>query len=296
MYLTPWNQELNCFGSVYDSSGLIITSSLRRSGKAVYRPRDPVYLDAHSMRVARELEGDYIFLGHVFRSYGHFLLETLPMLSAPIINPTANAIFLPWGEKALQGDLLGRFLDLLNIDKKRILVHSDQDTIRGKFDIYPRPLAINDSSSLDPGPYTNVLSAIKSKIAASPDPAHSEPLFLCRKSSRTCSTHKEVVESFAQSIGFKLLKPEDLSLREQIQVMASSPVIAGFSGSQLHNSIFSSPATTIIEIGDSKYPLKHNPNQIICNTISGAVLKHVPYSNSPALICQELEVQLKSIM
>ncbi len=53
------------------------------------------------------------------------------------------------------------------------------------------------------------------------------------------------VEEIAVQEGLTLLKPETLSLAEQIKAFASADVIVGEFGSAMHNALFSSPQTKV---------------------------------------------------
>jgi len=295
VYLTPWHRiGEQVFGAAYDKNGLIIPISLRRSGKAGLKPGDPAYLSSSSMCSAKSANQEYKFLGHAFGAYGHFLLETLPMLLELVLNPNANGIFLPWGGDSRRR-ILDHFLDLLSIKRTRAHIHVDQFVLNCKLDIIPRPIAINDPSSIHLNPYRQILCIIKSNVNQTASLNSSKLIFLSRKSNRVSPMHTNLVESFAQNIGFQIIRPEKISLHEQIQIMSTATVVAGFSGSQLHNSMFCSANTIVIELGDTRKPLMPNPNQVVCSKISGGKLRFVPYNEIPAIICQGLNDQLSSI-
>jgi len=294
MYLTP--SRINgdeVFGAVYDNNGLIIPKSLRKSRKSGYIPSDPVYLSCSSMRSAKPINQEYKFLGHAFSAYGHFLLETLPMLSELVLNQDTNAIFLPWGCN-FRRNLLDQLLDLLSIPRSRVYIHNDQFILRCKLDIITRPIVINDPSSIIPNPYKQILRLIKANIDKTASLSSSKFIFLSRKSSRVNALHTNLVESFAKSIGFQIIRPEKIALHDQIRIMSNASIVAGFSGSQLHNSLFCNYDTLVIELGDTRKPLTHNPNQVICSKISGSELSFVPYNEIPTIICQRLEDQFRS--
>jgi capsular polysaccharide biosynthesis protein len=54
------------------------------------------------------------------------------------------------------------------------------------------------------------------------------------------------IESIATSEGLELVKPETLSIPEQINLFASAELIVGEFGSAMHNALFSPPGTTVL--------------------------------------------------
>lgn len=84
-FLTPARiEEFQIYGAVYGADSLIRLDSLRLSSAAVYRHADPAYIFPDQLKRVRQISGNHLYLGHTFRFYGHFLLETLPMLNYPM--------------------------------------------------------------------------------------------------------------------------------------------------------------------------------------------------------------------
>jgi hypothetical protein len=97
MYLTPWKiEDESLLGAVHESTGSLILSSLRLSTHALYKHRDPAYLFPNELQnaVSLNIDSDCAYLGHCFPHYGHFLLESLPMLGA-ILDSNQKGLFLP---------------------------------------------------------------------------------------------------------------------------------------------------------------------------------------------------------
>jgi hypothetical protein len=68
------------YGAVYDNNLFLRPQSLRGLG-GKWRHKDPASLHNHEVADVVELDGDFQYLGHAFGGYGHFILETLPMLA-----------------------------------------------------------------------------------------------------------------------------------------------------------------------------------------------------------------------
>jgi capsular polysaccharide biosynthesis protein len=75
-----------------------------------------------------------------------------------------------------------------------------------------------------------------------------ERVFVARRAGtrRQCLNSNEVERAFRRA-GFVTVYPEDLSLPDQVRLFSSVPVVAGYAGSGLINTVFSSgPATRIV--------------------------------------------------
>jgi hypothetical protein len=75
-----------------------------------------------------------------------------------------------------------------------------------------------------------------------------ERVFVARRAGtrRQCLNSNEVERKFRRA-GFVTVYPEDLSLPDQVRLFSSVPVVAGYAGSGLINTVFSSgPATRIV--------------------------------------------------
>ena len=276
-YMTPFLRVgKNIYGGLYNDKFILLLDSLRDSSSALYRPRDPAYLTKEEVENASFWDGKFLFLGHSFNMYGHFLLETLPMLSYLLDQKISRGIFLPWQE---DNSLTYEFMDLLNIDHDQVLVYSQNHIIFADFVVKPRPFIINTRILKDLSPYRKVLEHIHNmQLSVCSSLKGLKKVFLSREANRIPLEVSKLVESLFQKKGFTVIRPEHLTIKEQIYLSKSASIIAGFSGSQLHNSIFASENTLIIEIGD-EYRKTMNPNQYISNKISGSVSKFIAYKD-----------------
>ncbi len=66
-------------------------------------------------------------------------------------------------------------------------------------------------------------------------------------STRVMENEPELIERLA-SLGFDIVTPEHLSVREQIAVFASATLVVGPSGSNMYNTMFCHPGTKVIDI------------------------------------------------
>ena len=59
-------------------------------------------------------------------------------------------------------------------------------------------------------------------------------------------TNEDEVEQVMEGFGFRIVHPQTLSLREQLELMASADIVAGEYSSALHNAMFCRPGTKVI--------------------------------------------------
>ena len=278
MLLTPIRIIKNdIFGALYDEEYRIILESLRYSTQFIHR--DHCYLSKKEVSKIENLPKDTFYLGHAFdyKHYGHFLLETLPMLNHFICSQNTNGIFLPWCPRK-ETIVLKKFMDILGINSNRLIIWRKNKIASNISGYIPRPIKIS-KTILEKKPYQNVLSKISSLI--SEDISNSvDKVFLSREPNRISKDKKESVESIFRSYGFSIIKPEKLSITNQIKLIKSAKVIAGFKGSQLHNSIFCKEGSIVISIGDEKNPNAPNTNQKMCDSLVGANSLFVPHIES----------------
>lgn len=255
--LTPFNREdKSCYGAIYDNDGRIILESLRKSGCARIKHQDAVYFTGTSQE---SIEKNLMYLGHYFVSYGHFLLETLPMLDYIDRKWKGDYIFLAWG-RVKRIDLLKNFLNLLDLGEfiNKIIVHNNDKIIKSNFTVPDRPVEIN-KGFLCKDPYFNVVRKIKKSIKSQLNIG--DKIFLCRDNSRVDSNYVNQVYSLCELVGFKFIYPEKLSLEDQVSVVSKAKIIAGFEGSNLHNSLFLDEGAKVLEFGSRRMSESGNPNQ-----------------------------------
>lgn len=287
-YLTPRQAiQHEVYGAVYDATGKLIADSIRSSESALFTPRDPCYLNPQERSRNVEIEGPHAFLGHSFSQYGHFLLETLPMLSPLLTTTERKGIFLPWGKN---DDLLFAALGLLGLSGQSAFVHRGGKLLKGIFYVYKRPLVPN-SRILQREPYDQVLEKIKQGASRLVSPLSIERgarIFLDGNPSRIeCSVSDNIYKQLS-GLGFARMIPESHSLAEQVTIFANASIVVGFSGSRLHNSIFCGAEALVVEIGDKRSPNKGLKNQEICNYISGSESAFVQYNENIANITDVL--------
>jgi capsular polysaccharide biosynthesis protein len=279
------------YGACYDESARLVLSSLRGSSHAGLRPRDPAYLSREEIATATKLDGKYLYLGHAYDQYGHFLLETLPMLSTFInqADEYDGAIMLPWG--SCKGRLISKVLEILGKESifSQIRLHGKKHALKCSLEVANRPVSIN-SRIEHIQPYKDITSELVTSANSQATGKNIiERVFLQRKAKRVDSDIMNQVETWFKLAGFVLIRPEQLTLADQLWIISNAKIIAGFGGSQLHGSVFAKASALVVEIGDAKRR-KLNPNQLLCAQISGSKLILVGYSDNIEVLTSRLEM------
>jgi len=80
--------------------------------------------------------------------------------------------------------------------------------------------------------------------------------------------NEDAIEKLFISFGFIVIYPEQTKFEEQVLMCSKADVMAGFSGSALHNSVFMKEGSLVITIGSLEEQSTNSRNQIICDSLS----------------------------
>jgi hypothetical protein len=264
-------------GLIYDEYKNIVEQSLDTRFAAI--PMDD------SMPIIDHSDNHYMFLGYSFRHYGHFILETLPMLKY-CLDPEFhmyNKIFLPYFLSAnnivggmnpsCRSNLLNNiksFMSLLDIDQNKIYYHTDNAILKSNFIVPPKVCHGKIKSSSNDSAHNMVINSLVSRLPNGLNPH--KKIFLKRPPNRISKKISDSIALFCQTIGFEIVNMEKLSIFDQVKLIRQAKVLLGFSGSAMHNSMFlhnDSTTINLCDLRDSKAPKCYIPNQKLCNRISG---------------------------
>lgn len=198
------------------------------------------------------------------------------MLYALLDGDRRRGLLLPWsGYRSRM--LLDAYLDILELPHSSVLVYESQSTLKADIQIIDRPVSLN-YKLYAVQPYRDVISRLKANLRIRL-PASSDQCkyFLKRKSDRVSTPHSLFVQDLFEKHGYISISPEKLSISDQLRVFFGAKEIAGFSGSQMHNSIFCAETARLIVVGDSRDSHQLQVNQQICGEISGCQTSFAPY-------------------
>ena len=210
------------------------------------------------------------YSGFWFGQFGHFLTETLTRFDEKILNSDESLIFHTLDMDNRFHKIVkyqNEFLNLLNINKKRIKILTTKPVLVFNLKILEENVKLNykfNEKSLFV--YEQILKGTEDLE----DTKLSLKTFFSRPVDSEFSIrldHKLIAETekFFLEKNYKVVYPEKLNIQEQIKIARNSKVIAGFTGSSLHLSVFSKPGAYVLELGDLRSPTLSNNHQVaIC--------------------------------
>lgn len=278
----PSHARRAIMGCVYNSRGQKIEASVRQGGFGGDHviACDPDHIDG-SPRGVKTLTGKSLYLGYHMDHYGHFLTEFLPRLWPQVdFSSFDHILAYPFifgrkvrgYHKALASRIVG--FDLFS---KLTITHGD---------LVCESLAIPESliqinQAIHPA-VARVFGLVSSEAAPEEAGSVSRWIFLSRSAQLRNQRVGNVaeVEAVFRQTGFDILYPEQMTMDEQLERYRGAEVIAGFSGSALHNIVFSSPNTVLIEVGDQRAPNGFLKTQDMLNCVSLAKAFKIPMRQS----------------
>jgi hypothetical protein len=289
-YLTPQTRptvKLNASSAIQHTNingGLVYTANKEIVPLSIDKRFSVIPLDTN-LPIDDRSDDTFLFLGYYFRHYGHFILETLPMLSYCLDNEWShiNKMFLPYflnGNNIVHNlhpnrhqdlfRMMNQFIKLIDIDPNKIKFHTNYSILKSNF-IVPSKIVSGDRYQIDIVPYQKVITKIKQRFN------NIEPnrkVLITRKPStnRTTSEVTKLIIEFATKNNIETINMESLTIEDQIKLIHETKCLIGFSGSGMHNSMFLQPqsiAINICDIRDFMGPKCYIPNQQLCNRISG---------------------------
>ena len=310
-YITSKHSLMPCTficGAAYSESGELIQASQRQhADRDIYLNDPPVLPLVHHFKTIKSSD-PILYLGNHFSHYGHFVMETLPMLSYLLENKrTCFFNHLPFGRNKLLNApdgvminntdfrLLEYFAKILEIEISRVFVNHQAripqnqtlysvflgHDFRGNFEIIPRPTVMNDKL-INKHPFDVIFNFFEKKLLGcsmnNVIKDNCSKVFLARPPKFYSKEKSIFVEKIAKDNGFIVVHPEKLTIEDQIKLMQNAREVMGFSGSQLHNVIFGRKIEKVIEIGRIKGE-DVNPNQKICTQITESSLKFCPMAS-----------------
>jgi capsular polysaccharide biosynthesis protein len=186
-----------------------------------------------------------LFGGHLMKHYGHFIIESMSRLWARNLFPALPILFTSprkWRHPPAYGTDVLAALGL----QQRILLVNEPTIFRDvvcpatAFEYRWKAFSVADES------HTEVARVLEGSCRRS----WRRPVYLTRSGLsddlRKSEAEPELEAELARR-GFDVLRPEELSLAEQISLFEHAPLIAGTLGSALHTALFSrSPSTLAI--------------------------------------------------
>lgn len=185
-------------------------------------------------------EEEVVFVGLAFNHFGHFLIETLNRLWWVIENKRFDLKLVFVVDKISEIPYL-ELLELMGINKENIILL--QKPTRFKKVIVP------DQSLYFFSKYNREFNIPYNKILENITPSTDRKIYLSRTQfkKKDC-INEEYFESFYKEMGFRIVYPEQLSLKEQISLISGADEIVSTTGTISHMAIFTKPGTKIVSL------------------------------------------------
>jgi hypothetical protein len=182
-------------------------------------------------------------------SYGSFLFRVLPKVWAIRKLGLTELPCIVYAQQGAYRDLL----TLAGLPEKSILLH--QMNVMTDIDRAIVPCLRNTHGYLDP----QTCELLAEMRAAYSSGSRGRRIYVSRMSlnqegwsTRVMINEEELIRRLA-AVGFDIITPEHLSIREQIAVFAGAALVVGPSGSNLYNTMFCHPGTKLIDLQSEKH-------------------------------------------
>lgn len=207
-------------------------------------------------RITRSVDGPVVSLtgpGHLI--YGHWLADFLPklfLLQRSGINPFEVKYLLPSDTPSFALS----WLRLLGVsDSQLVFFEPYSEAILVNHLIAPTLLRSNGRTHpLFGAAIDYIVSLFRGTVGQSNGQAAEQRIYLARGDTKLsfCSQlndrrllNREMIEEAAQGAGYMVVRPETLSIVDQIEMFRRANCIVGEYGSALHGSVFSRPGTLV---------------------------------------------------
>jgi capsular polysaccharide biosynthesis protein len=264
-------------GAVYDADNRLVRSSQRLGGVNGYNwaPADPGRLSTRSAHAER-LVGTWLYGGHWIQHFGHFSIETITTLWP--VCAVQGLVFHkylkrpwtiePWQLRLLElcgyGGLPVRVVDRRHpLTVQRLLVPGRAVVARG----WAHGQAVEV--------WDRVASSFQGRHAPSrvflSRTGHNERRRAegHRSGERTSAAWDRGLDRIFEKRGFAAIRPEELSIDDQLGLIANADTVAGASGSALHLSAFAPSSARVLEIGDQRSVARPVASQLVIDAARG---------------------------
>jgi len=235
-------------GCLYDEQGVRVDLSLRLGGAGGDQSMaiDPPLLHSEQ-RGGTWLAGRTLYLGPFMNHYGHFITESLSRYWRQEAAAFEHFVAYPFMHN--HGNIHVRefhhhLAGLLNVPIDQMTVLRSQTV----FEEIVVPEQLWTYNVHVNGRMRDIYGKIRARYAGAKSTGR---LFLSRISSLRLGNVPQVEEVFA-SFGFRVLYPERIPITDQLSLYANCAVLAGLSGSGMHNCLFARPGLMTIEVGDAR--------------------------------------------
>lgn len=267
-------------GCVYRADGSKVALSERFGGWKgdLFRSDNPDTLERPACMVR---PGKGLYLGSLMAAhYGHFITEGLSTFWIFEMHPADEFdyfLFSPFVFGTEFPEYARQCMHTFGIDPDKIVIMREEAMAFEDLVVPERLFRLNHSA--DPA-----LAWVYREISSQIDVGGKlfDRIYLSRrkisfKQLTRVLANEVIVEKLFRQAGFSVIYPEVLPFKDQLALYANARVVAGPSGSALHNSLFMRPDAKLIELGDPRYGGERAPTQIVCDRLSGVETALIPF-------------------
>ena len=230
-------------GGLYTARGELINASALFRGYArneqITKPL-AITSTTHNLKKIKPLHESYVYIGPIINHYGHFLTECISRLWYIIKNTQKDTLLLFHGNpNVFKVDYIKSFFDLLNIDRKRLII-LDRPALLSNV-VIPYPSMSNRAEIYQIHKLSTQIAATNS-LAGRKIQKTAQPLYLSRKSlgrRQRKNVNERELEKHLLDNKIRVIDPQTLDLNQQIYLFNKHKIIIGSIGSAHHNSLFS---------------------------------------------------------
>jgi len=260
-------------GALYSEDGALIELSQRVSGIAGDHVvlADPDIIVDQSTPV--RLPGSGCYLGHLFEHYGHFITESLSAIWPVIAGEKFDYFAIhPFGAVGGLNENAAWTFGRFGIEPSKIHI------IRGQtwFEELTIPERTWKPNQCVHNAYGEIVTAL-SKPFWQNEPSRKIYLSRSKVPNRPIENEPDIEEYFS-IMGYDIVHPQILSFEQQLKLFGMCDILAGFSGSALHNILFCQPGTAVVSLGDRRTRDTLLPNQRLCNAICSCQMVLIPFA------------------
>lgn len=264
-------------GAAYDSSGAIVHAARRAGGNRgdFLHSLDQEYTELPPDAV--RLAGSHYYGGLWMEHFGHFLIETLPTMWAH--DGVTPILFHRLGHV---DPFKLELLELCGVGEEPRFI--EQPTRVEHLIVPSRPVMLNRRCSA-----AAVRLWDRVARAAAGEATGARRIWLSRSRAEAGGTlatrtlgYGELDDEFS-SLGFEIVYPEALTIREQIEMARTADILAGFEGSALHLSAFTRPGTKVLVLGSERRPRGNHAQPAIDEAV-GNQTALVPFGALDAMV------------
>ena len=185
------------------------------------------------------IDEDVIFAGIGFSHFGHFLLESLCRLWWVIKNKEFSKKIIFLKNIAFDESKYSSLLELCGLDLDRV-IYLEQPT---QF----KSVTVPDQSLMFFDYYTHEFITPYNKILENITASNHKKIYLSRtKFIKQDHVNEIYFENFYRNLGYYIVYPEKIDIREQIALIAGADEIVSTMGTISHLAIFCKPKTKLI--------------------------------------------------